>query len=156
MAATAWSLDFCLVCDRQTPGAAYCSQACRLSEIDRSSSSSSGSEPSSPTCSSQQPWTTVDNHHPDFSRHHNSKLFQSSLPFDLTLQPPSASSNPTSSSSPSKALTPSSSQTSLASMGSMASSSSCSSLSCQIRSELEGYAGCFDQVRDWKRRLTSS
>lgn len=32
---TEWSLDFCLVCDRQTMGAPYCSQTCRLAELDR-------------------------------------------------------------------------------------------------------------------------
>ena len=28
-----WSLDFCLVCDRQTLGGPYCSQSCRLAEL---------------------------------------------------------------------------------------------------------------------------
>ena len=32
---TEWSLDFCLVCDRQTLGGPYCSQTCRLAELDR-------------------------------------------------------------------------------------------------------------------------
>lgn len=32
---TEWSLDFCLVCDRQTLGGPYCSQSCRLVELDR-------------------------------------------------------------------------------------------------------------------------
>ncbi|KAJ5248667.1 hypothetical protein N7468_000118 [Penicillium chermesinum] len=32
---TEWSLDFCLVCDRQTLGGPYCSQSCRLTELDR-------------------------------------------------------------------------------------------------------------------------
>ncbi|KAJ5160634.1 uncharacterized protein N7482_007638 [Penicillium canariense] len=31
---TDWSLDFCLVCDRQTSGGPYCSQTCRLAELD--------------------------------------------------------------------------------------------------------------------------
>ncbi|KAI9820160.1 MAG: hypothetical protein M1826_000954 [Phylliscum demangeonii] len=46
----AWSLDFCLACDRQTTGAFYCSQACRLTDLDRASScaSGSGSAPGSP------------------------------------------------------------------------------------------------------------
>lgn len=35
---TQWSLDFCLVCDRQTSGGPYCSQSCRLSELDQSPS----------------------------------------------------------------------------------------------------------------------
>lgn len=32
---TEWSLDFCLACDRQTSGGPYCSQTCRLAELDR-------------------------------------------------------------------------------------------------------------------------
>ncbi|KAJ5909165.1 hypothetical protein N7495_001847 [Penicillium taxi] len=32
---TGWFLDFCLVCDKQTPGGPYCSQLCRLVELDR-------------------------------------------------------------------------------------------------------------------------
>lgn len=56
MSTTEWSLDFCLVCDRQTLGAPYCSQTCRLAELDRPSeslsrssvdSSSTASHPSS-------------------------------------------------------------------------------------------------------------
>ncbi|KAJ5138087.1 hypothetical protein N7526_004320 [Penicillium atrosanguineum] len=35
--ATEWSLDFCLACDRQTSGGPYCSQSCRLVELDRTS-----------------------------------------------------------------------------------------------------------------------
>ena len=31
---TEWSLDYCLVCDRQTLGGPYCTQACRLAELD--------------------------------------------------------------------------------------------------------------------------
>lgn len=32
-----WSLDFCLVCDQQTLDGLYCSQTCRLTEMDLSS-----------------------------------------------------------------------------------------------------------------------
>ncbi len=40
-----WFPDFCLACDRQTGGASYCSQACRLTDLERGSLSS---EPTSP------------------------------------------------------------------------------------------------------------
>lgn len=30
-----WTLDFCLSCDRQTSNGAYCSQSCRLMDIER-------------------------------------------------------------------------------------------------------------------------
>lgn len=39
--------DFCLVCDRQTNGSPFCSQTCRLAELDQSRSSSECSSPSS-------------------------------------------------------------------------------------------------------------
>lgn len=37
-------LDYCLVCDRQTPDSPYCSQKCRLAELD--GRQSDASEPS--------------------------------------------------------------------------------------------------------------
>lgn len=40
-----WFPDFCLACDRQTNGGTYCSQACRLTDLERGSASS---EPTSP------------------------------------------------------------------------------------------------------------
>ena len=30
-----WSLDFCLACDNQTSEGAYCSQSCRLADLDK-------------------------------------------------------------------------------------------------------------------------
>lgn len=41
---TEWSLDFCLVCDRQTTGGPYCSQSCRLAELDRTSAEDDSSQ----------------------------------------------------------------------------------------------------------------
>ncbi|KAJ5151801.1 hypothetical protein N7492_010096 [Penicillium capsulatum] len=43
---TEWSLDFCLVCDRQTMGAPYCSQTCRLAELDRPAPEDGSRQPS--------------------------------------------------------------------------------------------------------------
>ncbi|KAJ5689772.1 hypothetical protein N7462_004164 [Penicillium macrosclerotiorum] len=43
---TEWSLDFCLVCDRQTAGGPYCSQTCRLAELDRPAPEDRASGPS--------------------------------------------------------------------------------------------------------------
>lgn len=40
-----WSHDFCLACDRQIAEGAYCSQACRLADLEPSGAS----EPSSPS-----------------------------------------------------------------------------------------------------------
>lgn len=145
---TDWSLDFCIVCDRQTLGGAYCSQACRLAEIDRYSSDS---EPSSPTTTDgfNQPWKgfSWDNGRTQaFDWTPSSKTTQKNASLSCISAIFSKASRP--------GLTPSSSQTSLSSINS--SSSNLVVLSGQIKSELEDYAGCFDQVRDWKRRLTLS
>lgn len=43
-----WSLDFCLSCDRQIPDGLYCSQACRLADLDKADVS----EPATPSYSS--------------------------------------------------------------------------------------------------------
>jgi hypothetical protein len=164
--ATGWFLDFCFVCDRQTLGGAYCSQRCRLAELDISSVVS---EPSSPTTTAplDRPWNA---HAPetgsglqlgppfDFASYRalGSSSRRQANPCaanDLSHKPnPSAFSTILPSSR--RTLTPSSSQTSLSSLQSV--SASRSSLSGQVRSELLDYTGCFDQVRDWKRRLTVS
>ncbi|KAI5286168.1 hypothetical protein KEM52_002115 [Ascosphaera acerosa] len=58
--ANAWSLDFCMVCDKQTLGGPYCSQACRLSDMDKcpqleaSSAASAPSSCASSACPSPQ------------------------------------------------------------------------------------------------------
>jgi hypothetical protein len=163
---TSWFLDFCFVCDRQTLGGAYCSQRCRLAELDISSAVS---EPSSPTTIAplDRPWNA---HLPE-----SGSGLNLGPPFDFasyrafgsssrrrvdasTVTDLSDKSNPPSFSavfpSSRRTLTPSSSQTSLSSLQSV--SASRSSLSGQVRSELQDYTGCFDQVRDWKRRLTAS
>ena len=164
--AASWFLDFCFVCDRQTLGEAYCSQACRLAELDISSAVS---EPSSPTTIA--PLDRAWNGHPpesgsglhlgpqfDFASYRalgpsSRRQADPSIANDLSFK-----SNPSSFSaalrSSRRTLSPSSSQTSLSSLQSV--SVSRSSLSGQARSELQDYTGCFDQVRDWKRRLTAS
>jgi hypothetical protein len=165
--ATSWFLDFCFVCDRQTGGGAYCSQKCRLAELDISCT---GSEPSSPMTMHppDHPWSNQAAESGsglhlgppiDFAGYR--ALGSSSRPQgkqsaanDHSLKSSNSSSFSTLFSSRRRTLTPSSSQTSLSSLQSV--STSRSSLSGQARSELEDYTGCFDQVRDWKRRLTSS
>ncbi|KAL2872233.1 uncharacterized protein BJX67DRAFT_341880 [Aspergillus lucknowensis] len=134
--ATEWSLDFCLVCDRQTLGAPYCSQTCRLAELDASHettlsytqesraslkniSSSVGRGPAPNPHSSTTGTSSWNSYRPHYQR----------------------------------TLSPSSSHTSLSSLRS--SSSQASPISSQFQTELRDYASCFDHVRDLKRRLTS-
>lgn len=166
-----WSPDFCLACDRQSSGGAYCSQACRLADIERASG---GSEPVSPTSSAPSaswassclgtgsgfylpPPLNFDAYKTS-SKNHASKADRRSLGStpQSSYFPNISSSQYTSASSTvspaSKVLTPSSSRSSLSSIGS---TQEAASLSDQARSELRGYASSFDQVRDWKRRMIS-
>jgi hypothetical protein len=164
--ATGWFLDFCFVCDRQTPGGAYCSQKCRLAELDISCAAS---EPTSPTTMAplDRPWSSQQSEGGsglhlgppiDFAAYRAVGSSSRSLVTPSPAHDLSHKSSPSSFStlyaSTRRTLTPSSSQTSLSSLQSV--SASRSSLSGQVRSELQDYTGCFDQVRDWKRRLTAS
>ncbi|KAI1935535.1 hypothetical protein LOZ58_003493 [Ophidiomyces ophidiicola] len=162
---TDWSLDFCIVCDRQTLGGAYCSQACRLAEMDQYSTSDS--EPSSPTTTatntarSDQSWVGFGKTTSSSSNNNNGQSQRPFTPLVLasSLKTPQGRTTLSSIShifsGPRRpGLSPSSSHTSLSSMSS--SSTAGAHLSGRVKSELQEYAGCFDQVRDWKRRLTLS
>ena len=160
-----WSLDYCLACDKQTSEGAYCSQRCRLLDV---ASGSKNIPPPSPTRDPMYSNTTTGQapgfHLPpafDFAAY---RTRVPSLPhaFDISTQklhpvntskPPAQPQVVKAPSSP-RALTPSSSQTSLASMKST--SSNGESVSEQVLSELRSYTNSFDQVRDWKRRMTSA
>ncbi|KAJ5359881.1 hypothetical protein N7517_009072 [Penicillium concentricum] len=111
---TEWSLDFCLVCDRQTLGAPYCSQTCRLAELDEISGISRRSSAASTH------WSEI-----------NQAQTQAS---DTSL------------------LSASSSQTSLSSLK----ATSNSNVADRLQDELRDYASSFDQVRDLKRRMTTT
>ena len=163
---TDWSLDYCLACDCQTAGEAYCSQICRLADLE---TSSCGSEPSSP--SSVQPAMSFSpiSRSPtagfflppafDFSVYRSTSPTSSSAPtspqplsttcFALT----SSRTSSQSTSSP-RILTPSSSRSSLSSVQSPPVQGEI--ISTQARSELRDYTNSFDQVRDWRRRMTAS
>ncbi|KAJ5951446.1 Life-span regulatory factor [Penicillium vulpinum] len=121
---TEWSLDFCLVCDRQTLGAPYCSQTCRLAELDDTSDGMSRRSSASST--------------------HWSEINQAQA---------QAAAN-TSDSHNSRILSASSSQTSLSSLKS--NTSNASNFADRLQDELRDYASCFDQVRDLKRRMTTT
>ncbi|KAL4896343.1 hypothetical protein BDV59DRAFT_133086 [Aspergillus ambiguus] len=136
--ATDWSLDFCLVCDRQTLGAPYCSQSCRLAELDLSSEASlsaSRNAYAEPKHTLRpRPQSAVDH----TTRNPDRLSISSSAPYGPR--------------DPARLLSPSSSQTSLSSMKSHTSQASTLD---QFQNELRDYANCFDPVRDLKRRLTS-
>jgi hypothetical protein len=151
-----WSHQFCLACDKQVEidGAAYCSEACRLTELE--STSTPSSEASSPGLSpSSSPWST--------SSKQTSKFYLSpaydfghAQPYRTTSTQQPASAHYSTSAAPSKAtgfgrtLTPSSSHSSLCSMQSTGSESS--QLSDRARQELQAYAVSFEHVRTQRRR----
>ena len=150
-----WSLDYCLACDKQTQGETYCSQSCRLADLE---TSSLWSGPMSPTtCTS----STSTNRGSGFylAPAINFDAYKSSTPSPkssnsfLPLTSYFSSEASTQVAVP-KRLSPSSSQSSLSSTRSTSSQSS--PLSEQARSELLGYTNSFDNIRNWKRRMTWS
>ncbi|KAI5204001.1 hypothetical protein E4T42_04576 [Aureobasidium subglaciale] len=132
-------LDFCLACDKQTSEGLYCSQACRLADLEKAGSSTPSS-PFSPTMES-----TSRSYFPT-----SSTGFQ--LPEAFSFKPASMSTF-VESSSPRRSLSPSSSRSSLSSSGG---SQSGNTISEAARTELQTYVSAFDQTREMKRRSLSS
>lgn len=154
--------DFCLACDKQTIDTPFCSQACRLAELDHSLSSS---EPNSPGYTRQAtaqrnpgsvtswfqlpPAIDFSSYKRDRTAHLATRPARSALaashPMDqastITTLPRSSN------------LTSSSSQTSLSSLHT--SQSSPGGISEQAWNELRDYASSFDQVRTLKRRMST-
>lgn len=148
-----WSPDFCLSCDRQiAEGGAYCSQACRLADLEKAKSPSQLSSSASSTGSSTNGFYL-----PPAVNFSAYKTPSPSRGFDSyhyyptnngTYFAPAASASQ--SSQQQRSLTPSSSRSSLAS----AHSQSTTGISAQAASQLNYYARNFDQVREYKRRMT--
>lgn len=145
-----WSHDYCLSCDKQTPEGAYCSQACRLADLEKAGAS----EPPSPL---------------NYARSTSAATWPSSpggfyLPPAVNFAAYRSISAPTSpgvmpagqscyftSQPPKRALSTSSSRSSLSSISGH---STTQGLSSQARTQLRSYVSSFDQVRDLRRRLT--
>jgi hypothetical protein len=167
-----WSHDFCLYCDRQTTEGIYCSQACRLADLEKAGNTEPVSPlsfaSSSPDAAQWAPWasgatsglhlpqatvfgtytsatqTSSPPASPRYSSTINQSYFQSM---------PAQASNSTwaqSSASPHR-LSPSSSRSSLSSVSA---SPTTKRLSDQALSQLRAYGNSFDQIRDLKRRVT--
>lgn len=165
-------LDFCLACDKQTVDGLYCSQACRLADLEKAGTST----PTSPSAQSSCPF---DQEHPSSFRmekasgtassFHPPSAFNFSLPRTSTSKSTSygnaqdASAIPSSShqsalsekSTPERVLSPSSSRTSLASAMSSSSSQINQALSEQAQHDLRDYVSSFDAIREIKRRSLS-
>jgi hypothetical protein len=147
--------DFCLSCDRQTNGTPFCSQACRLAELDPSSPS--------PPVSPSHSYTDGAPRRPtpparsgfylppafDFSLHRTST---SPLPKRPVSRSNTKSTTTQSQSNNTSRLSPTSSQTSLSSI--KTTSSYQTKLSLQAKNDLKEYARSFDQVRTLRRRIS--
>lgn len=140
-----WSHQYCLACDKQvdTDAAAYCSESCRLAELERLSTPSS--QASSPGLTPPSyPW--------------NSSSSVSSTPFDFSSKQQSIFGNYKMEDKTSTAanrrstLSPSSSHTSLCSIQSSSSMADNSQLSDRAKQELRAYAVSFEHVRSQRRR----
>lgn len=151
-----WSLDYCLACDKQTQGEAYCSQSCRLADLE---ASSDWSGPTSATTNSSFEANKGSGFYLspaiNFSAYKTSTTLFSYAASQATSTLTTYFTSHTSTQLAStKTLTPSSSSSSLSSTKSV--SSQANHLSEQARNELLRYTNSFDNVRNWKRRRTWS
>ncbi|KAK2044352.1 hypothetical protein LZ31DRAFT_466459 [Colletotrichum somersetense] len=145
-----WTHEFCLGCDKQTDGTAYCSESCRLADFEKTSTPSSVASspglntPSYPWGSRQQP-----------SNFHLSPAydFSNARPYGSTPTRHSYLSSSPRTCSTRRTLTTSTSNSSLCSMQSTSSSNSdVGHLSDKAKKELQAYAVSFEQARLQRRR----
>ncbi|KAL6891359.1 hypothetical protein HDV57DRAFT_513776 [Trichoderma longibrachiatum] len=159
MALDMWTHEFCLACDRQVQvdGDAYCSEACRMADFEKTPSTPS-SQASSPGFSpvsyassgslSSRPAPTKFYLPPAYD-------FNRAQPYGSTPRTSASFGGYNSDMSPAsthRGLTPSSSHSSLCSMQSVSSTAESSQLSDKARKELRAYAVSFEQVRLQRRR----
>ncbi|KAI1494498.1 hypothetical protein F4809DRAFT_321504 [Biscogniauxia mediterranea] len=147
-----WEPEYCLACDRQTDGATYCSEACRLSDFENSSSTAStpASSPG-PGGPSTFNWTAP---RPQTKFYLPPAYdFTNAQPYGSTPLPQSYLSHRPESTTSARVLTPSSSHSSLCSLRSTSSSGSDSQqLSDKAKKQLRDYASSFENARLQQRR----
>ncbi|KAL8288074.1 hypothetical protein RB601_004471 [Gaeumannomyces tritici] len=135
-----WDHQFCLACDKQTDGATYCSESCRLADYEKTSSAASSGASSPALPGPHHAWGFSS------SSSHASGLYLSPALDFLSQSSARSSARP---------LSPSSSHSSLSSMGSSnaaRASNEAHQLSEKARRELRAYASTFEQVRLQRRR----
>ncbi|KAI0401392.1 hypothetical protein F4802DRAFT_580604 [Xylaria palmicola] len=152
-----WEPEYCLYCDRQTDGALYCSESCRLRDFENSSTSLH-TTPGSPGLASPSFQWSVPRNQTKFYLP-PAYDFANARPYGSTPVPqPYTPQRSGSSSSSSTGLTPSSSHSSLCSLGSTSSSTTSSStsenaqISDKTKKHLRDYASSFDHSRTERRR----
>lgn len=161
-----WDHQFCLACDKQVhTEAAYCSEACRLADYEKTStpSSSQASSPGFPPPSFAS-WSMAT---PEPSTRPPTKFYLSPA-YDFSEAQPYGATPPRKSSflhqyvptgarqssihATDRNLSPSSSHSSLCSMCSTSTNGDAGLLSDKARKELRAYAVSFEQVRLQRRR----
>ncbi|KAF2142515.1 uncharacterized protein K452DRAFT_286932 [Aplosporella prunicola CBS 121167] len=146
--AAEWSHDFCLSCDKQIAEGAYCSQACRLADLDKASSECFSSSMASSYASSNNSGFYL----PPAVNFSAYKTKTDSPPTSPAAYSPRQQQSYFSSNDASKrTLSPSSSRSSLSSV-----TTPTQGLSAEAATQLRGYTQSFDQVRDMRRRKTSA
>ena len=141
----------CLQCDRPTTtGQSYCSQSCRLAQVDSSSTFLTATSTNTNTNTNTNPSTTSNtatNYYPEppSSRSITGFFLLPAINFQSyrSSASSSATSSPSSSSPPSPKLSPSTSRSCLK-----------NELSLETQCELLDYTNAFDRSREWKRRMT--
>ncbi|KAI0479062.1 hypothetical protein GGR56DRAFT_633248 [Xylariaceae sp. FL0804] len=148
-----WEPEYCLACDRQTDGATYCSESCRLSDFENSTATPSTSTPSPGIASpSTLNWTVpraqTKFYLPPAYDFSNPQPYGSTPATQSYLYRPSDSS-----ASSSHVLTPSSSHSSLCSLQSTSSAGGDGTqLSSKAKKQLRDYASSFENARVQQRR----
>ncbi|KAF2280607.1 uncharacterized protein EI97DRAFT_446839 [Westerdykella ornata] len=158
-----WSHEFCLSCDRQiTEGGAYCSQACRLADLEKAGTTTSQSSSNLSSSASSTSSSTHGFYLPPAVNFVAFKTPTSSRGFDLGpsnsynyaasnssyYAPSHAAASSTSSPSQGRSLSPSSSRSSLSSASSQPTTSG---ISPQAAQQLNSYVRSFDNARDVRR-----
>ncbi|KAI1388792.1 uncharacterized protein F4822DRAFT_258064 [Hypoxylon trugodes] len=153
-----WEPEFCLACDRQTDGATYCSESCRLSDFEKTSSTTSTPAGTPGVAAPCSYWPT--------SRQQSKFYlppaydFSNAQPYGSTPLPQSylsqRSESSSSSSNSTRVLTPSSSHSSLCSLRSTSSAGSeGTQLSDKAKKQLRDYASSFEHARLQQQRRRS-
>lgn len=181
---TDWSHDYCLYCDKQTLGGLYCSQACRLADLENTESAPTS--PSAIYADSEASWGfTLSAYDIKGFSSKQSTNFQLPPPFNFDqyrssssftrLESPPLSPRARDSSkersqpkttqdhsavtqrsttSPQSKIRGLNPSASRSSLSSVSSIGSTQGLSEQAISQLQDYSNSFDHTRDWKRRVT--
>jgi hypothetical protein len=149
-----WTHQFCLACDKQTDGATYCSESCRLADYEKTSSTPS-SGPSSPAFAAPSYQWTFAKPAMTNTKFYLSPAFDFSSPHlsGRTLQHGGAVPQTVGTRASGPILSPSTSHTSLCSIRSTSSAGlDAAQLSEKAARELRAYARSFESVRLQRRR----